>query len=41
VPGNWWALVTRNGRPIVQGADDPAPGFYVSTTTLVYKTPLR
>jgi hypothetical protein len=37
-PGNWWALVTDNnkktGRPIVQGADDPAPGFYVSTTAL-------
>src|SRR5215470_7277362 len=37
-PGNWWALVTdnkkRNGHPIVQGADDPAPGFYVSTTAL-------
>jgi len=37
-PGNWWALVTenqkRNGRPVVQGDDDPAPGYYVSTTAL-------
>lgn len=34
-PGNWWALVTDSaGNPIVQGAGDPAPGYYVSTTTL-------
>lgn len=37
-PGNWWALVTENGKssgkPIVQKATDPAPGFYVSTTAL-------
>jgi peptidoglycan hydrolase-like protein with peptidoglycan-binding domain len=37
-PGNWWALVTHNGKPsgepVVQGADDPAPGFYISTTSL-------
>jgi peptidoglycan hydrolase-like protein with peptidoglycan-binding domain len=37
-PGNWWALVTDNGRPsgepIVQGPNDPAPGFYISTTSL-------
>ena len=36
--GNWWALVTDNektsGTPVVQGAADPAPGFYVSTTAL-------
>lgn len=36
--GNWWALVTDNGRPsglpVVQGKSDPAPGFYVSTTAL-------
>jgi hypothetical protein len=38
VPGNWWALVTDNGRPggnpIIQSTSDPAPGFYVSTTSL-------
>jgi hypothetical protein len=37
-PGNWWALVTdngrRNGKPIVQTASDPNPGYYVSTTAL-------
>jgi hypothetical protein len=37
-PGNWWALVTDNGEPsgdpLVQTGDDPAPGFYISTTTL-------
>jgi hypothetical protein len=36
--GNWWALVTDNektsGTPVVQGAADPAPGYYVSTTAL-------
>jgi Fungal chitosanase of glycosyl hydrolase group 75 len=37
-PGNWWALVTDNGKPsgnpIIQTNSDPAPGFYVSTTSL-------
>ncbi|MGH8093940.1 MAG: glycoside hydrolase family 75 protein [Chthoniobacterales bacterium] len=37
-PGNWWALVTDNGKPsgnpVIQGASDPAPGFYISTTSL-------
>lgn len=37
-PGNWWALATDNGkpdgRPIVQRANDPAPGYYVSMTAL-------
>lgn len=39
-PGNWWALATdapncaRTGNPIVQDADDPAPGFYVTMTTM-------
>lgn len=37
-PGNWWALVTDNGKtngtPIVQGPNSPAPGFYISTTAL-------
>lgn len=37
-PGNWWALATDNGkvsgRPVVQGAKDPAPGYYVSMTSL-------
>jgi len=40
VPGNWWAIATNrpdcgpSGTPIIQGAHDPAPGFYVSTTSL-------
>lgn len=33
-PGRWWALVTKNGEPIVQGAGDPAPGYHVSMTSL-------
>lgn len=37
-PGNWWALVTDNGKPsgnpVIQSDSDPAPGFYVSTTSL-------
>jgi Fungal chitosanase of glycosyl hydrolase group 75 len=37
-PGDWWALVTDTGEsdgdPIIQGSQDLAPGFYISTTTL-------
>ena len=37
-PGNWFGVVTDtgkpNGKPIVQGADDPAPGFFVSATAM-------
>jgi hypothetical protein len=33
-PGNWWAIVTRNGVPVIQTATDPSPGYYVSTTSL-------
>lgn len=37
-PGNWWALATDtgepSGRPVVQGKIDPAPGYYVSMTSL-------
>ncbi|MDQ3112098.1 MAG: glycoside hydrolase family 75 protein [Bacteroidota bacterium] len=33
--GNWWGIVTdKNGEAVVQGKDDPAPGFYVSCTSL-------
>lgn len=39
--GNWYGVVTdtghKNGKPIVQGANDPAPGFYVSPTALQNK----
>lgn len=37
-PGNWWALVTHNGKrsgnPIVQKAGDPNPGYYIAMTAL-------
>jgi hypothetical protein len=32
--GRWWGIVAKNGRPIVQGASDPAPGYHVSMTSL-------
>lgn len=41
-PGNWWALVTDNGKasgsPVIQSHCDPAPGFYISTTSLEDKS---
>ena len=44
-PGNWWGIATDNhrkdGNPIVQGPDNPAPGFYISTTALVDGTRKR
>lgn len=34
-PGNWWGIATDSaGKPIIQGKDDPFPGYYVSTTAL-------
>lgn len=34
-PGNWYGVVTdKRGQPIVQGPNDPAPGFHVSATSL-------
>lgn len=37
-PGNWWALVTDNqkksGNPVIQKSSDPAPGYYISMTSL-------
>jgi hypothetical protein len=37
-PGRWWALATDTGQPsgspVIQSATDPAPGFYVSMTSL-------
>ncbi len=44
-PGNWWALATdtgqSSGRPVVQGPDDPNPGYYVSMTALEDRTKAR
>jgi len=41
-PGKWFGIVTDNGQPdgnpVIQGANDPAPGFYVSATSLQDKT---
>jgi len=39
-PGNWYGLATNApscgpaGALVIQGANDPAPGFYVSTTSM-------
>src|SRR5580704_2598360 len=39
--GNWYGVVTdtghKNGTPVTQGPNDPAPGFYVSPTALQNK----
>ena len=44
-PGNWFGVVTddgnKTGNPVVQNANDPAPGFYVSATSLQDKTQPR
>jgi Fungal chitosanase of glycosyl hydrolase group 75 len=33
--GNWWGIVTDSeGYPVLQGEKDPAPGYYISTTSL-------
>lgn len=35
-PGDWWGVVVDGiGNPIIQGKNDPAPGMYISTTSLV------
>ena len=37
-PGNWWGIVTANGQtsgdPVIQGPQDPFPGYYISQTSL-------
>lgn len=44
-PGNWWALVTDNGKPdgkpVIQGELDPYPGHYISATALYDETKKR
>ena len=38
-PGEYFALVTdEDGKPYVQGPDDPRPGYYVSMTALQDET---
>jgi hypothetical protein len=42
VPGHWDGVIQdENGDPIVQGPDDPFPGFYVSCTSLVDRSKKR
>jgi hypothetical protein len=42
VPGHWDGIITdRTGEPIIQGPDDPFPGFYVSCTSLTDRTKAR
>lgn len=36
-PGNWYGVVTVGGIPVKQGANDPAPGAYVSATSYMHK----
>jgi hypothetical protein len=38
-PGNWYGLAKNSdGEPLVQGPDDPFPGYYVSSTALADRT---
>ena len=38
-PGNWWGIATDDastaGNPVIQQVQDPAPGYYITTTSLV------
>jgi hypothetical protein len=37
--GQWWGVVTDGlGQPVIQGNNDPAPGYYVSATSLEDKS---
>ena len=41
-PGHWDGIITdRSGEPLVQGPDDPFPGYYVSCTSLSDRTKAR
>jgi hypothetical protein len=41
-PGNWWGIATDDaGKPYVQCECHTAPGYYVSTTSLVDRTKLE
>lgn len=38
-PGNWYGLIVGlDDEPIIQGANDPAPGFYISPTAFSDRT---
>jgi len=36
--GRWWGIATRDGEPLLQGPADPAPGCYISVTSLTDRT---
>lgn len=37
-PGNWWGIATdKGGKPVIQGPNDPAPGYYVSPTAYMHR----
>jgi len=38
-PGNWWGITTNpsSGQPYTQGASDPVPGNYITSTSLANK----
>ncbi|MEG3436318.1 glycoside hydrolase family 75 protein [Pannus brasiliensis CCIBt3594] len=40
-PWNCYGIVLVDGQPYIQGANDPAPGYYVSPTSLVDRTRTR
>jgi len=39
--GNWVGIVLANRKPYIQNSTDPAPGYYVSTTSLYDRTKRR
>ncbi len=42
VPGHWDGIITdRVGEPLIQGPDEPFPGYYVSCTSLSDRTKAR
>ena len=37
--GRWWGIVIDSkAEPVVQGENDPAPGYYISQTALQDRT---
>jgi hypothetical protein len=42
LPGRWDGIITdRTGEPLLQGPDDPFPGYYISCTSLIDRTKAR
>lgn len=41
-PGKWWGVLTDSaGEPVIQGPDQPAPGYYISVTALRKSGPYK